>query len=276
MGGVYGLTSSAWSFQCGALKFANFAYGASIMLSMYITFYAFTVWNIPTVLAVVIVLLSNVLIGFIMRKTVLSKNDRSTQILCTMGVQLVIINLVTYICTSYPRDMALFESRIQIAEGISIGATQLVCFALAAIILISFQLFLSYTWTGRAIRAVVQNREVADLMGIKSKWILDIAFSLSYAIIGISGIMLMLMYQVEPAFGNYIQTIAFIVCISAGLGNLGGAFISGMLVGVFSALITFLIGANFHDPLLFGVFVVLLLVRPFGLFTKKANVARTL
>lgn len=276
MGGVYGLTSSAWSFQTGALKFANFGYGASIMLSMYITFFAFKMWNVPILLTVLLVLAMNVLIGLVMRKTVLKKSGRSSQILCTMGIQMIIINLVTYCFTSYPRDLALFESRIYLTPDISIGSIQLICFIFAAVILISFQLFLSYTWTGRAIRAVVQDCEVADLMGIKSEKILDIAFSLSYVIIGIAGIMLILMYQVEPGFGNYIQTMAFIVCVSAGLGSMGGTFISGILVGVVSALITYVIGASYHDPILFSIFVVILLVRPYGIFTKKTSVARTL
>lgn len=276
MGGVYGLTSSAFSFQTGALKFANFGYGASIMLSMYITFFSLNIWNIPVPLAVALIIATNVTIGYILRKTVLRSNNRNIQILCTMGVQLIIINLVTFIFTSYPRDMALFETRLDITPNISVGVIQISCFALAAIILIGFQLFLTHTWTGCSIRAVVQNHEAARLMGINSIRILDLAFSLSYALIGISGIMLMLMYQVEPDFGNHIQIIAFIVCISAGLGNMAGAFISGIMVGVISALITFCLGARYHDPLLFGLFVILLLIRPYGIFTSQSSVSSSI
>lgn len=276
MGGVYGLTSSAWSFQCGALKFANFGYGASIMLSMYITYFGLTEWNLGPIVTFILVLVLNVLLGLGMRLTVLRKSDRSTQILCTMGLQMIIINLVNFIFTSYPRTLALFETRFYFTDTISIGLTQLFCFVLAAVILISFQLFLSFTWTGRAIRAVVQNRDVANLMGIKSDRILNTAFALSYVLIGISGLMMMLMYQVEPNFGNSIQSIAFLVCVSAGLGSLGGAFFSGILVGVTSALINYFIGATYHDPILYSLFIIILLVRPFGIFTKKSQVARTL
>lgn len=276
MGGVYGLTSSAWSFQCGALKFANFGYGASIMLSMYITYFGLTTWGLGPVLTALLVLAMNVLIGLGMRLTILKKSDRSTQILCTMGLQMVIINMVNFIFTSYPRTLAIFESRFYLTETISIGLTQFFCFILAAVILISFQLFLTHTWTGRAIRAVVQNRDVAKLMGIKSEHILNVAFALSYALIGISGLMMMMMYQVEPNFGNSIQSIAFLVCVSAGLGSMGGAFFSGILVGVTSALINYFIGATYHDPILYSLFIVILLVRPHGLFTKKSQVARTL
>lgn len=271
MGGVYGLTSSAFSFQCGVLKFANFSYGASIMLSMYLTFLLMCRWDLPVLPAVMLILMVNLLMGYLLRKTVLRSSSRNIQILCTMGVQLILINGVTYLFTSYPRDMALFESRVYLASNISIGILQFACFVFSGLILISFQIFLTYTWTGRAIRAVVQNREAAELMGIKSTRILDLAFSLSYGLIGISGILLMVLYQVEPTFGNYIQTIAFVVCISAGLGNLGGAFLSGILVGVFSAVITFFVGASYHDPFLFGAFVIILLIRPFGIFASRTD-----
>lgn len=276
IGGVYGLTSSAFTFQSGALKFSNFAYGACIMLSMYLTFYGIREWNIPVPLAFLAVLVVNILLGIILRKTVLKSNSITTQILCTMGVSLIIINLVTYFFTSLPRTMAIFEIRLNITEEISIGLTQLLCFVLAACILLGFHFFLTKTWTGRAIRAVVQNKSIASTMGINSERMMDIAFSVSYALIGLSGIMLMIMFQVDPNFGNYIQTIAFLVCISAGLGNLRGAFFSGIIVGVLSALITYLLGAKWHNPVLFGLFVLVLLVRPHGIFNSKKNVARSL
>lgn len=276
IGGVYGLVSSAWSFQCGALKFANFAYGASIMLTMYITYFSVREWNIPMVLAFLMILLMNILLGFFMRKTVLWRQDRNTQILCTMVLSLVIVNLVDFVFTSYPRDFGILETRIFFSENISIRRTQLLCFIMSAVILISFQMFLSKTWTGRSIRAVVQNKEVATLMGVKGAKTLDLAFALSYVLIAIAGIMLMSMYQVEPTYGDRMQSIAFIVCVSAGLGNLSGAFMSGILVGVLEQLIVGLLGAQFRTPVLNGLFVIILLARPHGIFTKKQNVARSI
>ena len=276
IGGVYGLVSSAWSFQCGALKFANFTYGASIMLTMYITYFSVREWGIPMIVAFFMIVLMNILLGYLMRKTVLWRQDRNTQILCTMGLSLIIVNLVDFIFTSYPRDFGILETRIFFTENISIGRTQLLCFLMSAAILISFQTFLSKTWTGRSIRAVVQNREVATLMGVKGGRTLDLAFALSYILIAIAGIMLMSMYQVEPTYGDRMQSIAFIVCVSAGLGNLSGAFMSGILVGVLEQLIVGLLGAQFRTPVLYGLFVIILLARPHGIFTKKQNVARSI
>lgn len=276
MGGLYGLTSAAWSFQCGALKFANFAYGACIMFTMYLTYWPIAVWGWPVWLTLIFVLAFNVLLGWVMRKTVLRPNNRNTQILCTMGLGLIITNLANFFFTSYPRDFGLLEKRIYFTENISIGTTQLFCFALSGAILIGFQFFLNKTWTGRAIRAVVQNRDVASLMGVKSERILDLAFSISYIMIAIAGIMLMTMFTVDPNFGVTWQSYAFIICISAGIGNLYGAFLSGLIVGVVSSLIKGIIGPFYHDPILYALFVVILLLRPYGIFNKAENVARTI
>jgi branched-chain amino acid transport system permease protein len=274
-GGVYGLFSSAFSFQAGALGYANFAYGAQIMISMYITYYSVAVWGLPFPLALLLVLGGNIVLGYIFRKTALNNDEFGTQILCTMGISMIIINLCTFFATGYPRDLAILEKRIYITETISIGAIQLACFILAAVILLSFHLFLTKTWYGMAIRAVVEKKETAAIMGINTGHILDLAFSISCCLIGISGIMLMTMFSVTPLFGDYLQTIAFIVCISAGLGNMGGAFLSGITIGVLSSLITTVLGSRFHDPLLFALFVLLLIVRPSGLFTSKKRIVRS-
>ncbi|MBS4212722.1 MULTISPECIES: branched-chain amino acid ABC transporter permease [Neobacillus] len=274
IGGVYGLVASAFTFQAGALQIVNFSYGSSTMLAMYLTFFLIKEWNIPIVFAVVILFALFFTIGWIMRRTILNNTNHGTQILTTMAVELVIINLVIIFFTGFPRDMAIFEKRINITDTISVGLTQLICFFLAAAVLVSFHLFLNKTWAGMSIRAVVQKKEIANIMGINSERIMDLAFSISYLIIAIAGIMLMTMFQVEPHFGNYMMTISFLVCVTAGIGNMGGSFLSGIIIGILSALITTLLGAQFHDPVLFGLFVLILLVRPNGLFNSSKRIAR--
>lgn len=276
VGGMYGLMSSAFTFQVGSLRMVNFTYGACIMLSMYLTFFFIRMINAPVILAALGVIVINFAIGWLMRKTLLKRIDEGMNILTTMGLQLVIMNLVLFFFTSYPRDLAVFEKRIYFTPKISVGIIQLACFVMAGVILVSFQLFLNKTWTGRAIRAVVQNRDVAGLMGINSERTLDLAFSLSFILIGVAGMMLMTMFTVEPNFGDYITLIGFVICITAGLNNLTGAFITGVLVGVLSALISGVLGTAYHDPMLFGLFVVVLLVRPYGLFNKRKNAVRNI
>ena len=95
-------------------------------------------------------------------------------------------------------------------------------------------------------------------------------------IIGIAAIILMTMFQVEPTFGGKLQTYAFLICVAAGIGNISGALWSGILVGVLSSLISSVLPSAFHDAVIFTLFVIILLVRPHGLFTKKDSLAHTI
>ena len=275
-GGLYGLMSCAWSFQTGALHYANFTYGASMMLSAYWAFYMVRMWNIPIPLMIVLVLAFNVLLGFLLRKTVLRQKDFNKMIVCTMGVEMVMTNLATLFYTATPRDFALLETRIYLTKDISIGSIQLICFVLSLVLLFAFQYFLKKTWTGKSIRAVVENSEVATTMGIKSERIMDLAFSLSYMLIGVAAMLLALLNQIDPDFGTPFQSKAFMVCVLAGIGNLGGTFFSGILVGVVTALIGFVVGGEYLNPITYALFVLVLLLRPHGLFTKSSSVARKL
>lgn len=114
------------------------------------------------------------------------------------------------------------------------------------------------------------------MMGIDGEKIVSIAYSLSYSLIGIAAIILMTMFQVEPTFGGKLQTYAFLICVAAGIGNISGALWSGILVGVLSSLISSVLPSAFHDAVIFTLFVIILLVRPHGLFTKKDSLAHTI
>ena len=129
---------------------------------------------------------------------------------------------------------------------------------------------------GKAIRAVVQNNEVATTMGIRSERIMDAAFSVSFLLIGIASMLLALLNQISPTFGTPFQSKAFMVCVLAGIGNLGGTFFSGIIVGVVTALIGFVVGTEYLNPITYALFVLVLLLRPNGLFTKASSVARKL
>ena len=227
-------------------------------------------------LMIILVLAFNVALAYLMRNLMLKKSDFNTMIVCTMGVEMIMNNLVTLFASATPRDFALIEKRIFITQDISIGSIQLLCFGLSLFLLFAFQAFLQKTWMGKSIRAVVQNNEVATTMGIRSERIMDVAFEVSFVLIGIASMLLALLNQISPTFGTPFQSKAFMVCVLAGIGNLGGTFFSGIIVGVVTALIGFVVGTEYLNPITYALFVLVLLVRPNGLFTKASSVARKL
>ena len=270
-GGVYGLFASSFTFQCGSLGITDFSFGSWLMMAMYLTFFMYTDWNMNIFAFVALLFVMYFVISFLIGKFMLSKRGEFVNIIITMGISLAIQNAATLFFSSSPRSLGIIESAISIG-GVSITVTKLAMLILSAIILIGFQAFLNKTWTGKAIRAVVQRREVAYLMGINSDAVRNVAYSISYITLSASGIMLIVLFSVDPTTGGFYQMMSFLICIIGGLGNIRGTFYSGLLVGVLIAVLN-MISSQFAMVMLFFVFVIILVLRPRGLFSKGGNAA---
>jgi len=267
-GGMYGLIASGFTFQVGALRMSNFSYGHWIMLSMYITYFALEKWRLGIAFAMLVIVPLFSFFGFITRRIFLTRVQGNSQILITMGIGLILINGTEFIIGGYPRSLPIVDTNITIAGIPIVGQYRLMMAILASIILLSFHLFLTKTWMGTAIRAVVQGKEVASLMGIPSDKMINVAFGLSYILVGVSGSMLLTQHAAYLDAGGYYQLMGFLICVIAGLGNLKMAYVAGLLIGVVSSFIMTFISTSFHDPIIFLLFIMVLLFKPNGLFNK--------
>lgn len=268
-GGVYGLFASSYSFQLGALNIADFSFGSWLMMSMYMTFYMLGQWGWGIVPFLIILLAAYFLIGFFLCKFILSKRNMENNMVITMGISMLLQNAAIMLFTSYPRSMGIIEEIFKIGE-VRIAKIRLALLVLSAIILLGFQMLLNRTWIGKTIRAVVQNRDVACLMGVNANRVKNVAYAISYIMLAASGIMLVVLFSVEPTTGEYYQMMSFLICIIGGLGNIKGAFFSGLLIGVLMSVLN-LISAQFAIVILFALFVIFLVVKPTGLFTKTSR-----
>lgn len=267
-GGVYGLFSSSFSFQLGALDIADFSFGSWLMISMYMTFFMVSQWQIGILPFLIILFAIYFAVSFVLCKYIFSKRSMENNMVITMGISMLIQNAAIMRFTSYPRSLGIIEKTWMIGE-VRIAQIRLILLVLSAVLLLGFQMFLNRTWTGKTIRAVVQNKDVACLMGINASRVKNTAFAISYIMLAASGIMLVTLFSVDPTTGEYYQMMSFLICIIAGLGNIKGAFFSGLLVGVLMSILN-LISSQFAIVILFAIFVLLLVIRPKGLFTKAA------
>ncbi|MDR1246676.1 MAG: branched-chain amino acid ABC transporter permease [Clostridiales Family XIII bacterium] len=268
-GGVYGLFASSFTFQCGSLNITDFSFGSWLMLAMYMTFFMYTEWHIGFVPFIIALFLCYFVISFLISRFMLSKRDEFTNMIITMGISLVIQNAAILLFSSSPRSLGIIEKTINIG-GVQIAQTKLIMLILSAVILIGFQTFLNKTWTGKTIRAVIQRKEMAYLLGINSDRVKNLAFAVSYVMLAASGIMLIILFSVEPTVGGFYQMMSFLICIIGGLGNLKGAFFSGLLVGVLIAVLN-MFSSQFAMVLLFLIFAIILVARPRGLFALKSH-----
>lgn len=267
-GGVYGLFASSFAFQIGSLRVFDFSFGAWIMMAMYLTYYMLDQWNVPAPLAILILLAVYFLISFFMGKNVISKGSDTVQMMVTIGVTIVLQNLATLLFTAFPRTLSVQEKAITLPGGIQVGLLKFGMLILSAIILIGFNSIMKKTTIGKVIRAVIQQKDASYLVGIDADKVKNLAYALSYVLLAISGIMLLLIYPVDPSVGAFYQMMSFFICILAGMGSLNGAFYCGILIGVLNAILnTYFV--QFASIILFAIFVLVLVFKPNGLFVPN-------
>lgn len=145
---------------------------------------------------------------------------------------------------------------------------RLVAFVLAIVLIISLFIFLKWTLTGKAIRAIAQERRAAMLMGINIDRIYKIAVGIGIACVGAAGAMLIPIYYTFPTVGALFVLIAFVVVILGGYNSLVGALVGGLIIGVVEALSGFIISPNLKEAVYFIIFILILLFKPTGLFGR--------
>ena len=258
-GALYGLFASGLTFQLGSLSIANFGYGAWLALAMYVTYFALRVWNIPLWTLIIVLPASFFVAGYLIRNFLLTHNTLAVQILTTLGVAMVVNGFIYLVFSPAPRTLGIIEPLFFLTPDIHVGLLRLLAFVVAGVTLVSFQLFLRRSYLGKVIRAVVEEPEAAQLMGINSKRILGIAFGLSFVLIAIAGIIMMHLFPVTSTSGSMYQLMSFLIATIAGLGNMRGAFFAGIAIGVMNAYLLYFV-ASFATVILFSVFVVVLIV----------------
>lgn len=270
-GGLYGLFSAGFTFQFGALKIADVSYGSWMMVAMYMMFVLRSKMKMNFVLAVLVVLVIFFFIGYAMRKFLFARcgDNVSVQMISTMAANFIIMNTVEFIFKQTPRSTGMREKYLDFGN-ITVSGTRFAILILAIVVLLSFNLFLNKTWTGRSIRGIVQQKRIATVMGVNADKTLNVAYGMGYMMAALGGCMLAIFIPITPFCGAYYQTLSFIICVAAGANYLKGALFVGIIVGVIEAFLQFFT-AQFTMPALFTFFVLALVFRPNGLFSDSSK-----
>lgn len=258
-GALYGLFASGLTFQLGSLSIANFGYGSWLILAMYTTYFALQVWGIPLVAVVLVLPLAYFAAGYLIRNVLLRQETLAVQILTTLGIAMIVDGIIIMAYSPAPRTLGIVEPLFYVTPGIHVGQLRFLAFVVAAVALIAFQLFLRRSYLGKMIRAVVEERETAQLMGINSERVLGIAFGLSFVLIAIAAILMIHLFPVTTSAGAVYQLMSFLIATIAGLGNMRGAFFAGIAIGVLNAFLLYF-ASSYATVVLFTVFVVVLVL----------------
>lgn len=272
-GGIYGLVAIGLTLIYGVMLIMNFAHGEFLMLGMYSGFWLFTLLGLdPYVAAPITALLAFALGAAIQRGLVqrVLKDNQLNQIILLLGVSTLIMGLVQFFWTAEPRSIHVpYETAVMQFAGLRFSIPRTVAFFTSMAISLALYLFLQYSRTGKAIRAVSQSRDAALLMGIDVKWIYMLTFGIGAAVTALGGQLLTPNYKMIPTIGQSYSVIAFVVVVLGTMGNFIGAFLGGLIIGVVEAFAGYLLGGDVKIIASMLVFILILLFRPSGLFGRK-------
>ncbi len=273
MGCIYGLIALGLSMIFGVMNIVNFAHGDFVMLSMYFTFWVSSLMSIDTVATIAVTLPILFIFGILTYYLIIHKTLRQkyiTQIAVTVGLMTLLRALAQLIWKARPRALPDSIVRGTIVLGqytIMLSRLTSALVSIAAILLVS--LFMAKTWPGRAIRATSDDLDAASLMGVNFKWTFALAFGLGSALTAIAGAMLMTFQQVDPTMGLRFGLLSFCILALAGLGSTVGLLISGIIVGIAESLAMGLWDPRARSLVIYVIFVLVLWLRPRGLFGRK-------
>jgi branched-chain amino acid transport system permease protein len=275
-GAIYALVAIGLTLIYGVMLILNFAHGEFLMLGMYVAYWCFTLFGLDPYLSLPIAAVLIFGVGALIQRGLVQRvldSHPLNQIILLLGVSTLLMGLVQFFWTAEPRAIHVpYETEVFVLMGLRFSIPRTVAFFSAMVISLVLYLFLQYTRTGAAIRAVSQSRAGALLMGINVKFIYLLTFGLGAAVTAVGGALLTPNYRMIPTVGQPFAVTAFVVVVLGTMGNFIGAFLGGLIIGVVEAFAGFFLGGDVKIVASMLVFILILLFRPAGLFGGKTGI----
>jgi len=280
IGGIYALIAVGLNLIYGTMRLLNIAHGELIMIGAYTTYWLFTLGGVSPLVSMVFVLFMNGLLGFLVCRFVFLSIIHATpsmevlesnSLLIFFGLSIIFSNAASLLWTADIRGYTYMTHVVNLG-GVPIMANRLLALAVSLCVCGLCFLLIQKTMIGKAIRALIQEREAARLVGIPTDRVYFISFSIAFAMAGLAGSLLSMFYEITPFMGMPYTTIAFIVIVLGGLGNILGSLLGGFLLGIFETVGVSLTSPGLRPILSYSLFILVILWRPEGIFTRKGRV----
>jgi branched-chain amino acid transport system permease protein len=273
MGCIFSLIATGLALIWGVVEIVNFAHGSFMMLSMYVAYFTFTLLGVDPIVSIPLCAAVLFLWGAASYKTIITrlmKGKLLMQIFGTFGLMMAMDYGAMALWSPNYRSLegTWFSGEIEIG-GYFFGEGQLVASVVSLIVLGLVTVFLLYTKTGKGLRASADDKIAAVTVGIDSEKMYTYAWGIGSACVGVAGALMTNFFYVQPQVGMVFTFFAFVCVALAGFGRIKGILVAGIMVGVIRSLSGFLIEPWTKDVTIFIIFIVILLLRPQGLFMGK-------
>jgi branched-chain amino acid transport system permease protein len=285
LGSIYALIALGYTMIYGILRFINFAHGDVFMIGAFSGYYLGILFSFSTAgggasLALALLVLIGAMVitgvlGFTIEKLAykpLRKSPKLTILITAIGVSLFLEYSGQLVFGADPKSFpSLLENKpIVNLSGAVIGSNPLVVLVTAALLMVGLRLIVMKTKIGTAMRAVSHNPTAASLMGININAVISFTFIIGSSLAGAAGILYGLNYpSIDPLMGILPGIKAFVAAVLGGIGNIPGAAIGGMIIGLLETFVTGYISPTYRDAIAFGILILILLFKPTGLLGKK-------
>lgn len=275
IGSIYVLLATGLNLIFGVMKLVNFAHGELLVFGAYIGFTVSTVLEVDAYVSIFFAMVSVALIGVAVERLAFRRvlgDEKLKEIFVSLGLILVFDNLAMLIWGEKPqRIISQFSDlSLEITDlSIHIPYDLLTAMLIVVFTLIGLVFLVQKTKIGLAMRATSQNRETSMLMGINVEQIYIITFALGSALAGAAGVLYGMSFNFTPYIGSFPTIKAFAIIILGGLGSIPGAIVGGLLYGIAEQATGTFLGGNWSDAIAFAVLIVVLVLRPKGLFGER-------
>lgn len=277
-GTTYGIAAIGLSLIFGTMRIIFLAQGAFIIFFAYISYWLLTLLGIDPYLSLVIVIPASLLLGsafyYGVFKEAAAIEDKNISLLLAVGLMYLVENVMLVAWSPDPRSVVTpYTNLVFRPLGIVIPFTRLTALFIAVLAAVGVFIFLKKTLIGTAVRAASEDMVSTTLMGINPNWVNAVAFAIGIGLAGVAGVTLATIYPFDPSYGFIFAIKALIALALGGIGNVYGALLGGIILGLIESLGSFYIGGGWADAISYGVFLLVLIFRPQGLFggsIKKA------
>lgn len=278
-GAIYALVATGLNLIYGTMRLLNVAHGDIVMVGAYATYWALTLFGVSPLFSMFAVAGALALVGWgaydwLFRRVLqgAANQDRveSNSLLTFFGFSILIENVTALLFGGNARAYQFADTLLNWGD-VTILASRLIALLGAVGASLSVLLFFRLTRIGLAVRAIIQSRDAAQLVGVDVDRIYRLTFALGFALAGFAGALVSLYSQIWPFMGFSYTIAAFVVVILGGLGNIFGGLLSAMLFGILETVGVAWVGASYRSVLVYGAFIAILMLRPQGLLGARST-----